>query len=102
MGELVLEIIVGLVLVVIGIMNRKGNISLLHSYHKKRVKEEDVIPFGKQVGTGSIIIGIAIVLAGILSVLNCGMISDVVIAIGLVIGILIIFRAMRKYNNGVF
>ena len=102
MGELVLEIIVGLVLVVIGIMNRKGNISLLHSYHKKRVKEEDVIPFGKQVGMGTMIIGIAIVLAGILSVLNFGMIRDVVIGIGLVIGIFIIFRAMRKYNNGVF
>ena len=102
MGELVLEIVVGLALVVIGIMNRKGNISLLHSYHKKRVKEEDVIPFGKQVGTGTIIIGIAIVLAGILSISNCGMIRDVVIGIGLVIGILIIFRAMRKYNNGVF
>ena len=26
----------------------KGNISLLHSYHRKRVKKEDIIPFLKE------------------------------------------------------
>ena len=43
MGEFIIQIIIGLVLVIIGIFNMKGNISLLHSYHRKRVKKEDII-----------------------------------------------------------
>ena len=61
MEELIIQIIIGLVLIVIGIFNTKGNISLLHSYHRKRIKEEDIKPFGKKVGIGTIIIGITII-----------------------------------------
>ena len=50
----------------IGILNTKGNISFLHSYHLHRVTEEDRIPFGKQVGLGTIIIGCAVTVSGIL------------------------------------
>ena len=42
MGELILQIIIGLSLIILGIINMKGNISMLHSYHRKRVKKEDV------------------------------------------------------------
>ena len=40
--EFVMQIVIGLVLIVLGVSNRKGNISSLHSYHIKRIKEEDV------------------------------------------------------------
>ena len=56
MGEFIIQIVIGLALIVVGIFNMKGNISLLHSYHRKRVKEEDVLPFGKRIGIGSVII----------------------------------------------
>ena len=101
MVEFIIQIIIGLALIVVGILNMKGNISLLHSYHIKRVKEEDVIPFGKKVGTGSIIIGITII-AGILTILNYTYISNVIIGIGLIIGCILIFYAMLKYNKGIF
>ena len=55
MEEFMIQIIIGLVLIIIGILNMKGKISLLHSYHRKRVKKEYIIPFGKNVGIGSII-----------------------------------------------
>ena len=29
--------IIGIICIVIGIMNRKGNVSMLHSYHRNRV-----------------------------------------------------------------
>ena len=102
MEEFIIEIIIGLVLIIIGIFNMKGNISLLHSYHRKRVKKEDIIPFGKKVGTGSIIIGITIILAGLFTILNYINIANTILVIGLVIGFIIIFYAMFKYNKGIF
>ena len=102
MVEFIIQIIIGLVLIIIGIFNMKGNISMLHSYHRKRVKKEDVIPFGKKVGIGSIIIGITIILAGIFTILNYTNISNIILGIGLVIGFIIIFYAIFKYNKGIF
>ena len=102
MGEFIIQIIIGIVLIVVGIFNIKGKISLLHSYHRKRVKEEDVIPFGKKVGIGSIIIGISIIIAGVFTVLNYARISNVILGIGLIIGCILIFYAMLKYNKGIF
>jgi len=102
MEEFMIQIIIGLVLIIIGIFNIKGNISMLHSYHRKRVKKEDVIPFGKKVGIGSIIIGITIILTRIFTILNYTNISNVILVIGLVTGLIIIFYAMFKYNKGIF
>jgi len=102
MEEFMIQIIIGLVLIIIGIFNMKGNISMLHSYHRKRVKKEDVIPFGKKVGIGSIIIGITIIFTRIFTILNYTNISNVILVIGLVTGLIIIFYAMFKYNKGIF
>ena len=102
MGEFIIQIIIGLVLIIIGIFNMKGNISLLHSYHRKRVKKEDVIPFGKKVGIGSIIIGTTIILAGLFTILNHTNMSKIILAVGLVIGCILILYAMFKYNKGIF
>ena len=102
MGELILQIIIGLSLIILGIINMRGNISMLHSYHRKRVKKEDIIAYGKKVGTGIIIIGISIIIAGLFTVFNYTNISNVILIIGLVVGIIIIFCAMFKYNKGIF
>ena len=102
MGELILQIIIGLSLIILGVINMKGNISMLHSYHRKRVKKEDIIPYGKKVGTGIIIIGISIIIAGLFTIFNYTNISNVILIIGLVLGTIIIFCAMFKYNKGIF
>ena len=91
MGELILQIIIGLSLIILGIINMKGNISMLHSYHRKRVKKEDIIPYGKKVGTGIIIIGISIIIAGVFTIFNYTSISNIILIIGLVVGTIIIF-----------
>ena len=63
----IVAFLVGVVCIVLGISNMRGNISSLHSYHRHRVSEEDKAPFGKQVGLGTIIIGIGISLFSVLS-----------------------------------
>lgn len=102
-------IILGILLIVIGIFNTRGNISLLHSYHRKRVSEEDRVPFGKLVGLGNIIIGIAVIIYGgmiyakqLLSNPILDTVANVILIVGLVIGLGISFYAMKKYNKGIF
>ena len=82
---------------------------MLHSYHVKRVSEEDKAPFGKMVGLGTIIIGMALTLMGGLylaaSITNRSLYADIgngLLMVGLVLGLGISFYAMIKYNKGIF
>ena len=105
----IVTFLVGVVCIVLGISNMRGNISSLHSYHRSRVSEEDRIPFGKQVGLGTIIVGIGIIVFSVLSSVTLYTENDIfilvgtaVLIIGIILGIVICFRAMIKYNKGIF
>ena len=63
-------IILGIILIVLGCFNTRGNITAIHHYHRKNVSEEDRVPFGKLVGLGNIIIGVAVILYGTISWIN--------------------------------
>ncbi len=108
MGGFVVSFIVGIICIVIGISNMRGNISLLHSYHRSRVKEEDILPFGRLVGMGTIIVGAAIMLFSALSALAVALGNDVytvigtvVMIVGIVAGLGVAFYGMKKYNGGI-
>ena len=45
MQAFIVALIVGIICIVLGVLNMRGNISSIHSYHRQRVKEEDIIPF---------------------------------------------------------
>ena len=71
--------------------------------------EEDRIPFGKQVGLGTIIVGIGIIVFSVLSSVTLYTENDIfilvgtaVLIIGIILGLVISFRAMIKYNKGIF
>ena len=107
--EHIFSVIIGIVCIILGITNRKGNISSLHSYHRKRVSEEDRLPFGKLVGLGTIICGIGLLMMGGMSYLAEELqkelyliIGSAVLIVSLVIGICVSFYAMLKYNKGIF
>ena len=101
--------ILGVILTVLGVMNMKGNISSLHWYHRQRVAEEDRKPFGKLVGLGTLIIGIALVISGILFWISEVIATElwlivgcVITVVGIVVGLVLSFYAMIKYNKGIF
>ena len=108
MENLVL-VIIGVVLIFMGISHRKGNISSLHSYHRKRVSESDRLPFGKLVGLGTIIIGASAALTGGVMYYADSLqqeiyttVAYIILGLGLVVGLAISFYAMIKYNKGIF
>ena len=108
MPAFIVSALVGIVCIVLGVSNCKGNISSLHSYHRQRVSEEDRIPFGKKVGLGTIIIGAVIIVFSGLSAVTLYTNNDLFILIGagiliagIIVGLVIIFKAMIKYNKGI-
>ena len=109
MTSYIVAFLVGALCIVLGISNMRGNISSLHSYHRHRVSEEDRIPFGKQVGLGTMIVGIGIIIFSILSTVTLYtehdifvLIGTAVLIVGIVVGLIISFKAMIKYNKGIF
>lgn len=109
MGNVIGPVLIGLVISVLGIMNMKGNISSLHWYHRQRVSPEDVKPFGKKVGLGTLIIGVAIIAFGLFSLITYLTDMEVFTIIGavlliptIIVGFVLSIHAMIKYNKGVF
>ena len=103
------SIYAGLIFIVIGILNMMGNTKIIHSYHRKRVSEENLKPFGRMIGIGTIIMGVGFMLFGGLTFLEdmlafgaldiVGIVALVACAIA---GLGVIIYAMKKYNGGIF
>ena len=99
----------GILISILGIINMTGNISSLHWYHRQRVTEENRKPFGKLVGLGTLIIGIAMVIFGIMFFIFEKKQIEALVVVGvveliasIVAGMIVSFYAMKKYNGGIF
>lgn len=99
----------GFLISIIGIINMTGNISSLHWYHRQRVTEENRKPFGKLVGLGTLIIGVAIAIFGTMFLIFEKTQVDLYVIVGtgeliagIAVGLIISFYAMIKYNHGIF
>ncbi len=95
-------LIVGIILLVLGIINMTGNISSIHSYNRKKVKEEDVPKYGKAVGIGTLIIGISLIADFVLVLLDLLIVVPFVLITAIVVGLAFILYAQFKYNKGIF
>ena len=94
-------LILGLFISAIGMTNIKGNISTIHSYNRRKVKEDDVPKYGKVVGTGTLIMGVSCILAFILSFWS-ELLMDILLLLAVVIGLGFILYGQFKYNKGLF
>ena len=99
----------GLLVSILGIINITGNISSLHWYHRQRVSPDDIKPFGKKVGLGTLIIGIAIIVFGLFSLITYLTEIEVYTIIGatvlipaVIVGLGLSLYAIIKYNKGLF
>ena len=109
MISMIVTALVGILLCVLGGVNMTGNISSLHYYHRKRVKEEDKKPFGLLIGLGSIIMGISIIALGVFmyvfeqnGIFAYFISGCVVFGVGIIVGLGLNFFAMIKYNKVIF
>ena len=94
-------LILGVFISVIGIVNIRGNISTIHSYNRRKVKEEDIPKYGRTVGTGTLIIGVSLIAAFVTTFWNEKIMAFIVVP-SLVVGLVFILYAQFKYNKGIF
>ena len=94
-------LILGVFISLLGIVNIMGNISTVHSYNQRKVKEEDVPKYGRAIGTGTLIIGASLIVAFVTTFWSEEAMSFIVIP-ALVIGLGFILYAQFKYNKGIF
>ena len=95
-------LILGAVLCIMAVANMKGNISTIHSYNRKNVQEEDIPKYGKMVGSGTLVIGIALIVSYILSFAGMERWKNVVMIPALAAGLALIVYGQIKYNKGLF
>lgn len=95
-------LIIGLLISVIGIMNIKGNISSIHWYNRRKVKQEDVPKYGKLMGTGTLLIGITLIILYVLIKIDLKYLMDWIIVPLIIVSIGIMLYAQFKYNKGIF
>ncbi len=96
---LIIEFSTGLLCIVMGLLIwKKQKVSLLHDYHYKNVREEDIPAYSRRIGIGIILIGAGICLMGVLNILGSSFWWIPLIA-GFISGIIVLHTAQKKYNG---
>lgn len=94
-------LVMGILLSTLGIVNIRGNISTIHAWNRKRVKEADIPRYGRAIGAGTLVIGAAFIASYLVTFWNAAVI-DYIMLPGLGIGLALILYAQLKYNHGIF
>lgn len=93
---------IGAIIAVLGVFNLRGNIGSIHWYNRRKVSKEDQLPYCRCVGLGTLLIGVAMIIAGVVQALVSAEVSAVVVLVGIIIGLVLILYAQFKYNKGIF
>jgi len=94
-------LILGVFISALGIVNIMGNISTIHAYNRRKVREEDVPKYGKAVGTGTLIIGTSFVVGFTVSFIS-ELLMAIIILPAVIVGLGFILYGQFKYNHGIF
>ena len=101
--ELIVMCAVGLLCVVLGLLIwKKQMISLVHDYHHRHVRPEDVPAYTRLVGIGLLLIGAGILLTEIIDLVTGTLWGWLAFGAGFVAGIALMQRAQTKYNGSLF
>ena len=100
----VVSTVVGIVLLIVGILIRKGNVSLLHSYHYKNVTDIDA--YSKEMGSAVMFMSIPACINGFMTLFAhmkiVSVISAVLLFTGMIICVIHIFKVQTKHNGSLF
>ena len=86
----------------LGLAVYRGNTELIHDYHQTNVKAAERRAYGKAFATGLFAICAALLASGIVALLGRTIASLAVLALGLAIAMVILARAQKQYNGGIF
>ncbi len=81
---------------------KKEKINLIHSYHYTRVANSDKSAYTEKMGKGIILIGIGCALTGLICFITNTFYGWFLFVLFFVWGFVIIGKAQKKYNGGLF
>lgn len=93
---------IGIILVILGIFNMRGNIASIHWYNRRKVTKENQLPYCRCMGLGTLIMGACMIIAGFLQPIIGEEASAWIMAGGILIGLALMLYAQIKYNKGIF
>ena len=94
--------ICALVFMIVSILIGKGYTNLIHDYHMFNIKEEDKKEYGKAVSKAFAVIAASCFVSGIVGLFNFLRVAVAVIFIGILTALVILIKAQKKYNGGLF
>lgn len=98
----IVELAVGLLCIILGLLLWiRQKVSLIHDYHHKNVKKEDVPAYTRLMGIGLILIGAGICVTGLMNLKESAL-WWIPMLIGFAAGLLVTNRAQKKYNGSWF
>jgi len=95
-------IAIGILLILLGVFNLKGNIASIHWYNRRKVSKENQIPYCRLHGFGSVIIGASMIVSSILQALGSIELGGFITLAGVIVGFALMLYAQFKYNKGIF
>ena len=102
-AEFIVCMAVGVLCVILGlILWKKQKISLVHDYHWRKVKKEDIPAYTRLMGIGLLLIGIGCCLTGIIDLAFKTEAGWIAFVVGSIAGILQMNKAQKTYNGSWF
>lgn len=95
-------LILGLLLVVLGIFNIRGNVASIHWYNRRKVQEEDIPEYGRAVGSGTLVIGASLMLTAALQIVYPSEQVYWITVVGIIVGLVCMLYGQFRYNHGIF
>lgn len=106
MVEYITMLILGILLIPLGVMNIRGNISSIHWYNRTRITEETRPKYGKLMGIGTVVISTGLIISAIINIILDAEIaitvSGGITLISVIVGVGFMLYAQIKYNKGIF
>lgn len=94
-----IEIAVSMMCAVLGLLLwKKQKISILHDYHYRNVKKEDIPAYARQMGIGLMILGAGIFVSSLFE-LAYSSLWWIPLTAGFFLGLIVIYKAQKKYNG---
>ncbi len=94
--------VLGVMLIALGIFNMKGNIASIHWYNRRRVSQQDQLPYCRLMGLGTLLIGAGITVSGVVQIFWGTEVASALTVAGIIVGCGLMLYAQFKYNKGIF
>lgn len=99
---LIINLAVGLLLIVFGVLiGKKQKVSLLHDYHYKNVKQDELPAYSRLIGIGLLVMGAGIRITGVFNLFESPLWWIPLVG-GIAAGLIVMNKAQKRYNGSWF